>query len=115
MNRIGRSRRAGDAAPVARITTASSALADDVAQRMRRYLIQMSVRVLCLIGAVTIGHWSRWLLLLGAVVLPYIAVLLANAGRVRGTDPGTFLGPATLTAAGPPAGPVTSPPNEGSR
>lgn len=115
MNRNGRSRRAGDPDPVARITTASSALADDVAQRMRRYLIQMSIRVLCLIGAVTIHHWTRWLLLVGAVVLPYIAVLLANAGRVRATDPGTFLGPAALTAGGPPAGPATSPPTEGSR
>ena len=96
--------RAGDQVPVARITTASPTLAEDISRRMRRYLTQMSIRVVCLVGAVTIDHWSRWLLLLGAVVLPYIAVLLANAGRVRADDPGTFLDQAAL-----PAGPTPSP------
>ena len=28
-------------------------------------------------------HWSAWLFVPGAVVLPYVAVLLANAGRER--------------------------------
>ena len=96
--------RAGDQVPVARITTASPTLAEDISRRMRRYLTQMSIRVICLIGAVTIDHWSRWLLLLGAVVLPYVAVLLANAGRVRADDPGTFLDQGAL-----PAGPTPSP------
>ena len=108
---LGRAR-AGDPLPVARITTASPTLAEDVAQRMRRYLIQMSIRVVCLIGAVTLQHWSRWLLLLGAVVLPYIAVLLANAGRVRVEDPGTFLDQAALPA-GPTPRPDPAAPNEG--
>lgn len=75
-----------------------------MAQRTRRYLVQMSIRVVCFIGAVAIDHWSRWLLLVGAVVLPYVAVVLANAGRERGNDPGTFLEPPALPGRGPVGG-----------
>lgn len=87
--------------PVQRITTVAEPLADDVARRGRRYLWQMSIRVVCFVGAVAIDHWIRWVLLVGAVVLPYVAVLLANAGRERGSDPGTYLAPPSLPAAGP--------------
>src|SRR5512133_178678 len=66
-----------------RITTAAPSLTEDLSRRTRRYLIQMSVRVVCFLGAVLIDHWTRWLLLAGAVVLPYVAVLLANAGGER--------------------------------
>ena len=95
--------RARDEAAV-RITSAPTPLADDIAARTRRYLLQMSVRVVCFLGAVAVDHWTRWLLLAGAVVLPYIAVVLANAGRERGGDPGTFLAPPALPAAPPTAG-----------
>jgi hypothetical protein len=74
-----------------RITAVAVPLTDDVAARTRRYLIQMSIRVACFLGAVVVDHWTRWLLLVGAVVLPYVAVILANAGRERVSDPGTFL------------------------
>lgn len=84
-----------------RITTAAPSLSDDVARRTRRYLIQMGIRVVCFLGAVAVDHWIRWVLLAGAVVLPYVAVVLANAGRERRTDPGTFLAPPAL-----PPGPV---------
>lgn len=82
----------------------SAPLSEDVAHRMRRYLLQMSIRVVCFVGAVLVDHWTRWLLLAGAVVLPYVAVVLANAGRERGTDPGTLLEPRALPPGdgGPP-------------
>lgn len=100
------------ATPAVRITSAPTALADDVAARTRRYLIQMGIRVVCFIGAVAVDHWSRWLLLAGAVVLPYIAVVLANAGRERAVDPGTYVGPSP--AALPPGRPPAAP-SEGER
>lgn len=87
-----------------RITDAPPPLAQDQAGRARRYLLQMSIRVLCFLGAVAVDHWSRWLLLAGAVVLPYVAVVLANAGRERGDDPGTFLAPPALSGRAPTAG-----------
>lgn len=107
MRRTGFLRRAQptDRTPeVPRITTASVPLADDVARRTHRYLLQMSIRVVCFIGAVAVDHWTRWLLLAGAVVLPYIAVVLANAGRERGDDPGTFVGPGALPGGAPAPG-----------
>lgn len=74
-----------------RITSAGSALSDDIAARSRRYLLQMGIRVLCFIGAVVVDHPIRWALLAGAIVLPYVAVLLANAWRERPVDPGTLI------------------------
>jgi hypothetical protein len=92
----------------------SAPLADDLAQRTHRYLVQMGVRVVCFIGAVAIDHWTRWLLLVGAVVLPYIAVLLANAGRAGESDPATYLESPSLSAGpgpglAPDAGPIPRP------
>ena len=79
-------RRAGKV-PVHSITSAAAPLGDDIARRSRRYLAQMTLRTLCFLGAVfTWGHVPTPVsvsLLIGAVVLPYVAVVLANAGRER--------------------------------
>ena len=71
-----------------RITTAPANHRDDLNKRRRRYLISMSVRTLCFIGAIFIGGWVRWVLLSGAFILPYVAVVMANAAnpRIPGTD-----------------------------
>lgn len=79
-----------------RITSARESLSDDLSRRTHRYLVQMGLRVVCFIGAVVVDNWTRWLLAAGAVVLPYVAVVLANAGRTRGEDPGTFIEPPRL-------------------
>lgn len=72
------------AEPVQRITTARSSHSEDVGRRMRNYAFSMGIRTLCVIGLVLVfPHWSAWLFVPGAVVLPYVAVLLANAGRER--------------------------------
>ncbi|WP_315095497.1 DUF3099 domain-containing protein [uncultured Cellulomonas sp.] len=77
------------------ITTAPEPLADDLARRQKRYLVQMGIRVVCFAGAVL--TWGRipmvasLLLIIAAVVLPYSAVLLANAGRERRDTDGTFM------------------------
>ena len=69
------------------ITSAPASLADDQARRQRRYLIQMGLRVLCFVAAIVV--WPHVPLVVGVVliataaVLPYIAVLGANAGRER--------------------------------
>ncbi|QFU98098.1 hypothetical protein KDY119_01607 [Luteimicrobium xylanilyticum] len=55
---------------------------------MRVYAIQMTVRVLCFVGAILIPSWPvRIVLIVGAVVLPYTAVIFANAsGQRRSAD-----------------------------
>lgn len=62
-----------------RITTAAESRDREIRQRQRRYLFSMLVRTVCFVGAVAVGSgWLRWALVVGAVFLPYIAVVLAN-------------------------------------
>lgn len=56
--------------------------------RQRRYLWSMLVRTVCFIGLVVTPSPWRWLFLLGAAVIPAIAVVLGNAADRRTRDPG---------------------------
>lgn len=80
-----------------RITAAPEPLTADVARRQQRYLVQMGIRVLCfLLAVVTWSHlplWASLALIVAAVVLPYVAVILANAGRERRDEPEPFVDP----------------------
>ncbi|WP_051710984.1 DUF3099 domain-containing protein [Streptomyces sp. NRRL S-350] len=84
---------AGDG-QVFRITGARSSLTEDVRGRQRRYVISMLLRTVCVLLAVVLWDVQRWLAfvaLAGAVLLPYFAVLVANAGRERAPGlPSTF-------------------------
>jgi hypothetical protein len=76
-------RREDRSAPV-RITTAATSHHADIAMRQRRYVISMTIRTLCFVGAVAVGPgWLRWVLVAGAVLLPYVAVVLANSETRR--------------------------------
>lgn len=46
--------------------------------RMIRYSVAMGVRVVCLIVAVVVPDWWRVIPAIGAIVLPYFAVVIAN-------------------------------------
>lgn len=95
---------------VFRITGARQGLADDVRGRQRRYVISMSVRTVAVIAAASLWNVQRHVaivaLVLGAV-LPYVAVVIANAGRETAPPPPqAFVPPATghpMLAAGQPA------------
>jgi hypothetical protein len=63
------------------ITSAPKSLTHDQAGRQRRYFISMMIRTVCFILTVLLPSPFRWFALLGAVTLPYIAVVVANAGR----------------------------------
>ena len=63
------------------ITSAQNALTRDQAGRQKRYFISMMIRTACFILTVVLPSPYRWFALLGAVTLPYIAVVVANAGR----------------------------------
>src|SRR4051794_35877160 len=67
-----------------RITTASTSAHADVARRQRRYLFSMGIRTVCFVGAILVGQgWLRWALIAGALLLPYIAVVMANASTTK--------------------------------
>ena len=67
--------------PVYRITGAGAALSEEQSGRTRRYLISMGIRTLCFLGAIVVSGPMRWVLIVGAVCLPYVAVIFANAGK----------------------------------
>ncbi|MFC5176911.1 DUF3099 domain-containing protein [Nocardioides taihuensis] len=70
----------GQADEPVRITTAATSPQADISARQRRYVISMTIRTLCFVGAVVVGAgWLRWVLVAGAVLLPYVAVVMANA------------------------------------
>ncbi|GAA3057464.1 hypothetical protein GCM10020229_81470 [Kitasatospora albolonga] len=83
---------------VFRITRARSSLSEDVRGRQRRYVISMLARTLCVLLAVAMWNVERFVAygaLAGAVLLPYFAVLIANAGREKAPGlPSTFAIPA---------------------
>jgi hypothetical protein len=63
------------------ITSAQSGLSIDQSARQRRYFISMMIRTACFVLTVILPSPYRWIALVGALTLPYIAVIAANAGR----------------------------------
>ena len=78
-----------DASEVFTITGAQRGLSREQTGRTRRYLVSMGIRTACVIAAIFIPGWPRWVLIAGAVVLPYVAVVMANAGR-ENDEPGSL-------------------------
>lgn len=66
------------------ISAVETGLTKDQSGRQRRYLISMGLRTACFVGGIMAEGILRWTLIVGAVVLPYFAVVIANAGRERG-------------------------------
>jgi hypothetical protein len=69
---------------VFRITGARQGLQDDVRGRQRRYVISMLIRTVAVLLTVVLWNVERPLAVVTLVVgliLPYIAVVIANAGR----------------------------------
>jgi Protein of unknown function (DUF3099) len=100
--RILRKRRGTE---VFRITGARQSLAEDVRGRQRRYVISMLIRTAAVLLTVVLWNVQRPLAvvtLMVGVALPYIAVVIANAGREN-----TPALPSTCIT--PPARPVLGP------
>lgn len=75
---------------VVRITTAPENPEREMAHRQKRYMISMAIRTACFVSAILVGDgWLRWVLVAGAFLLPYVAVVMANSAspRVEGTLP----------------------------
>lgn len=65
------------------ITDAREGASHDLSQRQVRYLTAMGFRTLCFVGMIFIGGWARWAMFGAAVILPYLAVLVANQANER--------------------------------
>ena len=91
---------------VFRITGARQGLDEDVRGRQRRYVISMSVRTVAVILTAVLWNVERHVavvaLVLG-VLLPYISVVIANAGRENVPSlPSTFIAAPTRPVIAPP-------------
>ena len=106
--RLGRRRH--DSAPeVYAVTTARTGQHDDVGKRARNYMVSMTIRLVCLVLAfVFFGTWEAWVFAAGAVVLPYVAVIMANSGRERAASPPTAM---MSPGASRPSGDAPQPPS----
>ena len=79
----------------ASVSNVGQPLSVDQSSRARKYFVSMMVRTACFILAVVLPSPYRWIALFGAVVLPYVAVVVANAGRE------SIRGQATIISPGP--------------
>lgn len=79
-------------AQVQLVTTARRPHSEEISGRARRYLISMGFRTACLVLAIFVLHgWLRAIAIVAAIVLPWLAVVLANAGPVVGEEEPEFV------------------------
>lgn len=81
---------------------------DDAHARMTKYFIMMSVRVVCFVLMVVITPygWHTGILAVGAVALPYLAVVVANVGSAA-DEPDAVPPERQITAATAPPAPAS--------
>lgn len=74
------------------ITSAPVSPEADRNRRFRTYTLMMAIRFACFILMIVLPDWWKLLAAVGAVALPYFAVVVANAVRsARPTGPETPL------------------------
>ncbi|MBC7592887.1 MAG: DUF3099 domain-containing protein [Kineosporiaceae bacterium] len=77
------------------ITSASTSQSEEIGKRQKRYAISMGIRTLCFVLAVVFWSHVLWLavvFIMGALILPYTSVILANSGvQKKGAGPSPFL------------------------
>ncbi len=75
------------------VTEAPRSRHEDIAYREKRYLIMMSIRLVCFVIAVVMfvkgAGWLTAIPAVGAIAIPYFAVVFANGGR-EPTGPSRF-------------------------
>jgi hypothetical protein len=112
---------------VALVTDAQRPMSEDIAYRERRYLVMMGIRLVCFVVAILlfVAHagWLAAIPVVGAIVIPYIAVVFANGGREPDTSrgllpyepnlPERYSGPSPGPSRSATSGPATSSGSEG--
>ena len=91
------------------VTQARRSLSDDISYRQRRYLLMMGIRSVCFVIAVIlfINHlgWLTAIPAVGAIFIPYFAVVFANGGREPNNVRGFMEYRPNLPATRDPGGP----------
>ena len=69
------------------ITELPSSPDADRHSRMIRYSVAMGIRMVCIALVIVVPDWWRLVPAIGAIVLPYFAVVIANNASRRFTGP----------------------------
>lgn len=70
------------------VTSAGVSAEQDRNHRMKVYFIMMAIRLACVLSLIWVRGWWVLLVAVGAIFLPYFAVLIANeAANTRGKQP----------------------------
>ncbi|MGL3807262.1 DUF3099 domain-containing protein [Paeniglutamicibacter sp. R2-26] len=93
---------------VHRITEARESHTVEQNSRVLKYTISMSVRMVCFLAAFFTHGWIQWVCFAGAIVLPYVAVVIANGGAdlTKREPPAEYFAgdePRSITASPAPA------------
>ncbi len=100
--RRGKLRQAAPAADVQSITNAAVPHSEEMHQRMVKYAVTMGIRMVCLAAIFVFDGWFRIIPIVGAVVLPWVAVMIANGGAdINHQETVELLDEAPLYAVGP--------------
>ena len=66
------------------ITSAPQSPLEEYNDRRRQYAIVMTIRIVCFLLAVVVTMtWLRVVFIIGALVLPWVAVIAANQAKTR--------------------------------
>jgi hypothetical protein len=87
------------------ITDAATAHSEEMRQRMIKYAVAMGIRMVCLILIFVVDGWFKVLPVIGAVFLPWVAVVIANGSDKAEIHSDSLLdyAPMDELAAPPPA------------
>jgi hypothetical protein len=75
------------------ISDARVSLTNDQDDRAKKYFFSMSLRLIFFVAAVLVEGPLRWVLFSSSLILPWAAVVIANAGRehrIPQSNPNTF-------------------------
>lgn len=82
----------GEGNQVFLVTSARRAHSEEMSGRLKRYLISMSIRTICVALAIfVLTGWLRIVGILVGLVLPWLAVVFANAGPIAGDEEPAFV------------------------
>jgi len=74
------------------VTSANRPHSQEVSGRARKYLISMGIRTVCLVLAIFVLHgWLRLIAIAAALILPWFAVVIANAGPIADEEEPEFV------------------------
>ena len=88
------------------VTTAPQSPREEQRARTRRYLVTMAIRLVCFVGAivlVAVGlRWEAGIAVAASLVLPWVAVIAANAGPRRRVEQPSLYEQRRRSLGGPP-------------